>query len=408
MPELVVVWTASSGATAYDIYRDGSLYSQGQPSGTLRFFDIGAKLSLGATHSYFVRARNSAGTRDSNSVTATAPSECVAPAPDDSATFVSETFPDNTRVNPGQHFVKTWTLRNSGRTTWDRTYSLKYQGGDAICRHEPLLVDGPIGNGRTFTFSVDCTAPTAPAPASYVETWALVGPQGGRINIDGAPFAGYVDVVVQVNSPPPGPFTLRGIADCINTSPRVVLNWTASSGAIAYDIYKVRGLYATVPAGTLSFEDTTNQILGFGYPYFIRARNLSGTTDSNIVTPDAPKTCGSGDAVTLVSKSLPDNSQITRGQSYTQTFTLRNTGTTTWNSAYSLQYSSGNSGCVHGPLTVNAGAAPNASVNFSLTCTAPAAAGNYLEEWRFVGTSGIVSISGGNSIGAISVLIRVP
>src|SRR5438094_4289042 len=44
----------------------------------------------------------------------------------DGVTFVSETIPDNTTEPAGQSFTKTWTVRNSGTTTWNSGYSLQY------------------------------------------------------------------------------------------------------------------------------------------------------------------------------------------------------------------------------------------------------------------------------------------
>src|ERR1035438_9116009 len=36
----------------------------------------------------------------------------------DGASFVSETIPTNTVMAPGQTFTETWTLQNTGATTW--------------------------------------------------------------------------------------------------------------------------------------------------------------------------------------------------------------------------------------------------------------------------------------------------
>src|ERR1035441_8544085 len=50
------------------------------------------------------------------------------------------------------------------------------------------------------------------------------------------------------------------------------------------------------------------------------------------------------DSAALVSQTIADNTQEAPGAGYTQVWTTRNSGTTTWDSSYSLQYVSGNAG----------------------------------------------------------------
>lgn len=74
--QITLSWTASSGATAYDVYRDARLYSTVASASTLTFVNAGADISPGITYAYFIRARNSTGTRDSSPLTATRPANC--------------------------------------------------------------------------------------------------------------------------------------------------------------------------------------------------------------------------------------------------------------------------------------------------------------------------------------------
>lgn len=69
-PQIALSWTPSAGATSYDVYRNGTLYFSGLTGTTF----LNTLVTAGTTYTYFIRARNSAGTRDSNTVTATAPS----------------------------------------------------------------------------------------------------------------------------------------------------------------------------------------------------------------------------------------------------------------------------------------------------------------------------------------------
>ena len=65
-PYNLLSWTASSGATSYDVYRDGSHYYDLTTLGTT--FE-NTEVTEGATYTYFIRATNAQGTTDSNTVT---------------------------------------------------------------------------------------------------------------------------------------------------------------------------------------------------------------------------------------------------------------------------------------------------------------------------------------------------
>ena len=81
-PAIKLTWTLS-GATAssYDLYRNGSLYPAGTGINGTSFDNYGSNVSAGGTYSYYVLAHlSSGGTLNSNTVNATAPADCSAPA----------------------------------------------------------------------------------------------------------------------------------------------------------------------------------------------------------------------------------------------------------------------------------------------------------------------------------------
>lgn len=69
-------WTSSSNTTSYDVYRNGSLYYSGV-TGT-QF--INTSVTAGTSYSYYVQAKNSNGSTNSSSVSATA-SNCSVTIP---------------------------------------------------------------------------------------------------------------------------------------------------------------------------------------------------------------------------------------------------------------------------------------------------------------------------------------
>jgi subtilisin-like proprotein convertase family protein len=108
--------------------------------------------------------------------------------------------------------------------------------------------------------------------------------------------AGYIDEwwirVYYDNPTPPGTFTLSNQSPVCDTnppgpSPAVRLNWTPSSGATSYDVYRNGGLYSPGNTGT-TFYNSANVTAGQTYTYFIRARNASGSRDSNTITVFIP------------------------------------------------------------------------------------------------------------------------
>jgi hypothetical protein len=85
------------------------------------------------------------------------------------------------------------------------------------------------------------------------------------------------------------------------------------------------------------------------------------------------------DAASYVTQTIPDNTLRTKGQSSTNAWSIRNirnSGTTTWNSNYSLQHVSG-SFCGQNPVAVSGTVAPGFNATFSISCAAPTAAGSY-------------------------------
>ena len=66
-------WTSSSGATSYDVYRNGSFYYDLATLGTT--FD-NTEVTAGTTYTYFIRATNAAGSTDCNTITLITRSDC--------------------------------------------------------------------------------------------------------------------------------------------------------------------------------------------------------------------------------------------------------------------------------------------------------------------------------------------
>jgi len=87
------------------------------------------------------------------------------------AAFISETVPDNTVITPGDGFVKTWTIQNTGYCTWNTNYHLVLLSGDAMGGDTYARLTENVSPGQTVKISVNLTAPSN--PGTYRGEWRV-------------------------------------------------------------------------------------------------------------------------------------------------------------------------------------------------------------------------------------------
>jgi len=105
--------------------------------------------------------------------------------------FISDvTIPDGTVMRPGEHFMKSWEIQNTGNCTWDDGFKLKYLGGD-LGGHD-ILIDQTlefVKPGQIQEYKIDLTAPLV--EREYTDCW--------KMQDDGGNFFGtYLCVVIVV------------------------------------------------------------------------------------------------------------------------------------------------------------------------------------------------------------------
>lgn len=100
------------------------------------------------------------------------------------------TIPDGTKFGPGERFIKTWRIRNSGTCDWDEGFQLAFEAGDQL--GAPTSVPVPAtASGASVDVSVEMVAPAT--PGTYRSDWRIRNPDGivfGSIM--------YVQIVVPV------------------------------------------------------------------------------------------------------------------------------------------------------------------------------------------------------------------
>ena len=88
--------------------------------------------------------------------------------------------------------------------------------------------------------------------------------------------------------------------------------------------------------------------------------------------------------------TVPDGTSFAPGATFTKTWRIKNIGTCTWTTSYSLVFSSGSR--MGGPTSVNLpnSVPPGQTVDLTLTLTAPNTAGHYIGYWMLKNSSGVL------------------
>ena len=118
-------------------------------------------------------------------------------------------------------------------------------------------------------------------------------------------------------------------------------------------------------------------------------------TNTPFIAPTSTSTCDG--SVYVDDVTIPDNTSMVVGKTFTKTWTIQNTGTCAWTSTYALKFASGNQ--MNGASTaIGSAVAPGSTINVSISMTAPSTPGAYTGYWRMVNDSsaffgGYVSVS---------------
>ncbi len=97
----------------------------------------------------------------------------------DKAEWIGQNPADGTTMLPGQDFNLTWTVKNTGTTTWTKDYQVRFYLSDQALRFLASDIKFPkeVKPGE----SVDLTLPTMEAPkksGEYTTIWVLSTDQG--------------------------------------------------------------------------------------------------------------------------------------------------------------------------------------------------------------------------------------
>ena len=313
------------------------------------------------------------------------------------AVLVSDIPPaDGQDIEINRKVLKTWRVRNTGDTTWDKTYTLTNEvnplGAEIAIR---LPAAKP---GATADLSVVLTTPAK--PGIYRSIWRLKAP-------DGRVFGPSLVAELRVISLPG---KLRDNAGFI-TDVTIPNGARLSPGARFIKTWKVRNTgtstwregYALAFLGDSRMEGPEEVVVPLIKPgesaelsVELKAPESPGRHRSawQLKSPTGERfgdilrveidvaAIGAVDNAQFVAdKTYPDGAVVAAGKRILKTWRIRNAGSSSWTSGFALAFAGENQ--MNGPDSVPLPAAlPGEEVEVSVPLIAPLAPGNHRSIWR--------------------------
>ncbi|MBN1440992.1 MAG: hypothetical protein JW929_16425 [Anaerolineales bacterium] len=130
------------------------------------------------------------------------PTSSQLPTPCYRAYFVKDmTVPDETKMDPGETFVKTWRLRNSGTCNWSAGIQVVFLSGNKMGAPESQEIGEAVAVGAEVDISLTMKAPND--AGKYEGYWMLKVPNGGRFGTgDNGDQSFWVIIVVAKSGTP--------------------------------------------------------------------------------------------------------------------------------------------------------------------------------------------------------------
>ncbi len=91
----------------------------------------------------------------------------------------------------------------------------------------------------------------------------------------------------------------------------------------------------------------------------------------------------------MVSETVPDNTEFSPGESFTKSWTLKNTGTCTWNTDYRLSFKSGDQMDAPDYVKISSETDPGDTIKIEVDMTAPSDADTYKGNWQMQTNKGV-------------------
>ena len=147
----------------------------------------GASNSNAASNSNSASSSGGGGDSNTNSASGSNDSTTTGTGGDcsaDIASFVADvTVADNTTFQPGQHFEKTWLVKNNGNCVWTDQYTLLFSNGDEMGGTDPTSLQ-ETAPGSTTEITVNLTAPNEEGVTRARADFQIRNADGSAIPVD--------------------------------------------------------------------------------------------------------------------------------------------------------------------------------------------------------------------------------
>ena len=87
------------------------------------------------------------------------------------AQWVAQSISDDTLFAPGEVFSMTWTLKNTGTSTWTAGYMLRYYSGNTFGAFKEVSMGREVLPGGEIDITIDMKAPAN--PGSFRSDWVM-------------------------------------------------------------------------------------------------------------------------------------------------------------------------------------------------------------------------------------------
>jgi len=119
--------------------------------------------------------------------------------------------------------------------------------------------------------------------------------------------------------------------------------------------------------------------------------NLQSSEPENITNSDHPTTASDlpcNAAELIMDLSIPDDTFIPRGESFTKTWMMRNAGSCTWTPNFAIIFAGGDQMSANTYNPISQYVYPGETINISINFTAPLYGGCYQGNWLFQDSDG--------------------
>jgi hypothetical protein len=114
------------------------------------------------------------------------------------------------------------------------------------------------------------------------------------------------------------------------------------------------------------------------------------------------------DDATLAAETIPDDTKYLPGATFTKTWRLMNSGSSTWSNDYKLVFASGDQMGANTEYRIPVPVEPGKIIDMSVQMKAPDTAGNYKGYWKIKNPDGTIFGPGGTGSFWVKIIVNAP